>query len=190
MKNCPFCWEKIQEQAKKCRFCGEWLDKKTVKEVKSKKKETKEVSKTEKVEIDPIKKAEYNIKVAYILSIITIILTLIMFFVKLWESDNIYLLIDVVFFALFTFWIYKKSRVAAICAFSYFLIWKIIQLIGWNVSGIIRWILFGIGFFKWIQWTISYSELTDNKETKIREIILWILTGVMIVFALIGTLIQ
>ena len=30
MKNCPFCAEQIQEDAIKCRHCGEWLNKNNI----------------------------------------------------------------------------------------------------------------------------------------------------------------
>lgn len=32
MKACPHCWKKIQDSAKKCRYCGEWLTASTSKE--------------------------------------------------------------------------------------------------------------------------------------------------------------
>lgn len=41
--SCPFCSEKILADAKKCRFCGEWMHKKdiNVTEVKTKKRNSK-----------------------------------------------------------------------------------------------------------------------------------------------------
>lgn len=40
MKTCPYCWEKIQNIAKKCKFCWEWIEKngsKNAKETKDNK---------------------------------------------------------------------------------------------------------------------------------------------------------
>ena len=41
MKKCPFCWEEIQDIAKKCRHCGEWLWKEKVNKISKKFSELK-----------------------------------------------------------------------------------------------------------------------------------------------------
>lgn len=77
MKNCPFCWEKIQDIAKKCRFCGEWLQEWNKEEVKIEKK-------VEKIKIS----GELWLWKRIVANIIDIIATYIFW---IWFIINIYL---------------------------------------------------------------------------------------------------
>ena len=50
MKACPYCWEKIQNIAKKCRYCWEWLEEKENTEKKEKENNVKMNIKNQKSE--------------------------------------------------------------------------------------------------------------------------------------------
>jgi hypothetical protein len=58
MKTCPYCWEEIQDIAKKCRYCWEWLEEKENPKVKKNenKHKSKKDSKTKQSHKEQIKK--------------------------------------------------------------------------------------------------------------------------------------
>jgi hypothetical protein len=126
-------------------------------------------------------------KMAFVLSLITAGITFIFGLVNLWNEGAGYYFFDVVLFAIFAYWIYKKSLVATICAFWYFIMWKISQLVAWeSVWAIsVRWILFAIGYFKWMQWAISYRKLMNINNFNPREIVLWILTAIVFILVFV-----
>ncbi len=185
MKQCPVCWEKIQNNAKKCRFCGEWLNQ----EIDINESESIE-NKEEKDKI--LKESEKDIKTAFAFSLLAIWIATVTYIIDIVNDTNTYgiSILDIIILAILAWCIYKKSRVASIWILIYFVMWKIVQLMSWVSiwSVVIRWMIFGIPYWKWIEWTFKYHKIMGTQKLAAWEIILGIWLWIIIILSIIWML--
>lgn len=139
-------------------------------------------------ENNPMKEANLAIKRAFYASILSLffVVSLVSF-----NSNNTWWsnFFDVFFSIALSFGLYKKSRVASIAIFVYFVSSKIIQLSLWVMSmwwiSTVMLVVFVYIYWKWIEWTFLYHKLMKTKKLEVWEILLWVGAWLMQLLAII-----
>jgi hypothetical protein len=117
--------------------------------------------------------AEKKIRTAWILGIISTVITLLATIAAMASPDiaaqigfSIWNILDVLLLGGLTFGIFKKNRICAIVMFVYFIISKIIQFSAGipNPVGIAFAALFAYGYFEGIRGTSDYQNIMRSRQ--------------------------
>ncbi|HAG44929.1 MAG TPA: hypothetical protein DCL31_18380 [Clostridium sp.] len=118
-------------------------------------------------------KALKYIKTAWVLAIVSSLLTLLVVIISVLGNNNflglsLYSLLDVVFVLGLAFGVYKKSRVCAVMLFIFFVLGQLNILISGmgSIGSFIMSVAFATGYFQGIRGTIHYHK---NKKIEINE---------------------
>ena len=204
-KECPFCLNKIDAEATVCPFCDESLNNKSKKE-----KDFKENKKEEKVVFDEtkimsakfedltpeekgIRKAITYIDRAFWWGCFSILVTVIIYIISLVNGKSSIIdvsILDIIYWWVLVYFMYKRDRMAALFFFIEFVLSSILIINNWNAINAFR-IFVAVFLFMWIIWAFNYHSLTNQKKlSKSEKIILvvWIIVTILSILWIIATI--
>ena len=203
-KECPFCLNKIDTESNICPFCDEILNNKPKKEKGYKENKAKKVAFDEakimnsKIEdLTPeekgIRKAITYIDRAFWWGCFSILLTVIIYIVNLVKGTSTIFdvsILDIIYWWVLVYFMYKRDRMAALFFFIEFVLSSILILNNWNAINGFR-ILIAIFLFMWIIWAFNYHSLINQKKLSKSEkiiLIVWIVVTILSIVWLFVTI--
>lgn len=171
-KECPFCMNEIDADASKCPFCDENLDGKPV----TKKPSTKDVNKEETSNSKSTGSNELTKANNNIKTafIFWCIWTWLSLLAALWNENYPQIIWLIYYGVLLYFLYYKKNRMAALFLCIWYTLDTIYAIITWWTTWLL-WILILAWLFVGVLWTFSYHKIMNETKMVTSEIIILVI---------------